>query len=88
MSGNKKADRDSDYRHQDYESVKTYLEESNGHQVISAELTMIPKTTVPVNDAATVARVLYLMDALEENDDVQNVYANFDIPDEVLNSIE
>jgi transcriptional/translational regulatory protein YebC/TACO1 len=49
---------------------------------------MIPKTTVPVNDAATAERVLKLVDALDENDDVQNVYANFDIPDELLNSME
>ncbi len=72
---------------QDYDRIKTYLEE-HGIRCISMELTMIPKTTVPVNDAATAERVLKLVDALDENDDVQNVYANFDIPDELLNSME
>ena len=72
---------------QDYDRIKTYLEEK-GIKCSSAELTMIPKTTVPVNDAETAEKVLKLLDALDENDDVQNVYANFDIPDEVLNSME
>jgi transcriptional/translational regulatory protein YebC/TACO1 len=51
-----------------------------------AELTMIPKTTVQLdeNDAR---RLLKLIDALEDNDDVQEVYANFDIPDDVLQSV-
>jgi transcriptional/translational regulatory protein YebC/TACO1 len=72
---------------QDYERIKAYLGEK-GIKCGSAELTMIPKTTVPVNDADAADKVLRLLDALEENDDVQNVYANFDIPDELLNSIE
>jgi YebC/PmpR family DNA-binding regulatory protein len=51
-----------------------------------AELTMIPKTTVQLdeNDAR---KLLRLIDALEENDDVQEVYANFDIPDDVLEAV-
>ena len=71
---------------QDYDRLKTYLDEK-GIKYSNAELTMIPKTTVPVNDADTAEKILKLLDALDENDDVQNVYANFDIPDEVLNSI-
>ena len=50
----------------------------------SADLTMVPKTTVELEDEAAAKKVLRLMDALEENDDVQDVYANFDIPDRVL----
>jgi len=50
----------------------------------SADLTMVPKTTVELEDEAAAKKVLRLMDALEENDDVQGVYANFDIPDRVL----
>ncbi len=50
----------------------------------SADLTMLPKTTVELEDEAAAKKVLRLMDALEENDDVQDVYANFDIPDRVL----
>ncbi len=49
----------------------------------SAEVTQLPTTSVPV-DAATAPQVLRLVDALEDLDDVQAVYANFDIPDEVL----
>jgi YebC/PmpR family DNA-binding regulatory protein len=72
---------------QDFDRIKTYLDES-GIKYSSADLTMIPKTTVPVNDVETAERVLKLLDALDEQDDVQNVYANFDIPDEVLNRID
>jgi YebC/PmpR family DNA-binding regulatory protein len=57
--------------------------EAAGIPVLSAELTMVPQTQVPV-DGAQARQVLALLDALEELDDVQNVYANFDIPDEVL----
>ncbi len=49
----------------------------------SAELTMLPQSTVPL-DADGVRPVLRLMDALEDLDDVQEVYTNFDVPDEVL----
>lgn len=51
--------------------------------VQSAELTMIPQNTIEV-DAETGRKLMRLVDALEENDDVQNVHANFDLPDEVL----
>ena len=49
----------------------------------SAELTMLPKSVQSL-DAGTAKKVLRLMDALEDHDDVQEVYANFDIPEEVL----
>ncbi len=54
--------------------------------VQSADITMIPKTTVRVEGKEAQA-VLRLMDALEEHDDVQHAYANFDIPDEVLQQV-
>jgi YebC/PmpR family DNA-binding regulatory protein len=54
-----------------------------GIPVLSAELTMVPQTQVPV-EGARARQVLALLDALEELDDVQNVYANFDIPEEVM----
>ncbi|TMK62400.1 MAG: YebC/PmpR family DNA-binding transcriptional regulator [Actinobacteria bacterium] len=57
--------------------------EAAGTPVLSAELTMVPQTQVPV-DGAQARQVLALLDALEELDDVQNVYANFDIPEEVM----
>ncbi|HVH52704.1 MAG TPA: YebC/PmpR family DNA-binding transcriptional regulator [Actinomycetota bacterium] len=54
-----------------------------GIPVLSAELTMVPQTQVPV-EGARARQVLTLLDALEELDDVQSVYANFDIPEEVM----
>ncbi|MEX1047131.1 MAG: YebC/PmpR family DNA-binding transcriptional regulator [Actinomycetota bacterium] len=57
--------------------------ETAGVPAASAELTMAPQSTVPV-DGAEARKVLALIEALEENDDVQAVHANFDIPDEVL----
>ena len=61
--------------------------EAAGFTVDSAELTMVPSTTVEVADEGTAKQVLRLMDALEENDDVQEVYANFDIPELVLEAV-
>jgi YebC/PmpR family DNA-binding regulatory protein len=61
--------------------------EAAGVQVADAEATMLPKTTVEIEDEATARKVLKLIDALEENDDVQEVYANFDIPERVLEAV-
>ena len=66
----------------DLSTVRTSLEDA-GIDVESADITQLPSTSVPV-DAGTAPRVLRLVDALEDLDDVQAVYANFDIPDEVL----
>ncbi|MFN8035946.1 MAG: YebC/PmpR family DNA-binding transcriptional regulator [Acidimicrobiia bacterium] len=52
-----------------------------------ADLTMLPSTTIELGDESSAKQVLRVIDALEEHDDVQNVYANFDIPDAVLASI-
>ena len=49
---------------------------------------MIPQNEVKVGEADIAKKVLGLMDELEEHDDVQNVYANFDIPDELLTTVE
>ncbi|HXV33441.1 MAG TPA: YebC/PmpR family DNA-binding transcriptional regulator [Gaiellaceae bacterium] len=70
----------------DLASVRTALEEA-GIAFESAELTMLPKTTVAVGDESTAKKLLRLMDALEENDDVQAVYANFDIPEGILEAV-
>ena len=61
--------------------------EAAGFTVESAELTMVPKTTVEVEDEATAKKLMRLIDALEDNDDVQDVYANFDIPERVLEAV-
>jgi YebC/PmpR family DNA-binding regulatory protein len=61
--------------------------ESAGFGVESAELAMVPKTTVAVEDEAAAKRLVRLIDELEELDDVQDVYANFDIPEQVLEAV-
>ena len=48
---------------------------------------MVPKTTVEVADEASAKKLIRLIEALEENDDVQDVYANFDIPEQVLEAV-
>ena len=61
--------------------------EQAGFSVESAELQLVPKTTVAIDDEAKARQVMRLVDALEENDDVQDVYANFDIPEQVLEAV-
>jgi len=56
--------------------------------VDSADLEMLPTTRVEVTDDSTAKRVLKLIELLEEHDDVQSVWANFDIPDEILERVE
>ena len=56
---------------------------AHGVETETAELTMVPKNTVAL-DADGARKILRLIDALEDLDDVTEVYANFDIPDEVL----
>jgi YebC/PmpR family DNA-binding regulatory protein len=66
--------------------VKTALE-SAGVEVLSAESTMVSSTIIEVTDAETAAKIMKVMDALEDNDDVQDVYANFDISDEIMEAL-
>ena len=70
----------------DLAAVRSALEGA-GIAFESAELTMLPKTTVAIEDEGTAKKLLRLMDALEENDDVQAVYANFDIPEGILEAV-
>jgi YebC/PmpR family DNA-binding regulatory protein len=58
-----------------------------GYEIESASAIMKPDNTITL-DEATAAKVLALIDALEENDDVKNVHANFDIPDDILSKLE
>jgi YebC/PmpR family DNA-binding regulatory protein len=69
----------------DFMAVRDALEES-GIGYVSAELTMVPKTTVQPSEKEA-RQILRLIDQLEDNDDVQDVYANFDISDEVLEAV-
>ncbi len=68
-----------------FTDVRSALEGA-GIVVESSELTQVPKTTIAL-DGSEAKKVLNLIDALEELDDVQDVYANFDIPDDVLASV-
>jgi len=68
-----------------FEDARRVLED-RGYPVESAEVTMNPSTSVEL-DARQAAAVLRLLDALEEQDDVQQVYANAEIPDEVLETV-
>ena len=58
-----------------------------GFAIDSAELSMIPKTTVEIADESSARKLMRLLEALEENDDVQDVWSNFDIPEQVLEAV-
>ena len=58
-----------------------------GFPVESAELALVPRTTVEVTAEPAARKIMRLMDALDDNDDVQDVYANFDIPEHVLEAV-
>lgn len=70
----------------DFDAVKAKLKEKNV-PVSSSEITMLPKSEVNV-EADKAPQVVSLMDALEEHDDVKNVYSNFNIPDSILAKLE
>jgi YebC/PmpR family DNA-binding regulatory protein len=70
---------------QDFETVKQVLTDK-GVQFQDAEVTMVPSTSVKV-EGNNAKQVLGLIEALEEHDDVQNVYANFDISDEIMEQV-
>jgi len=67
------------------ESLNTVKEAIEKHKIPTSlsEITMLPKSYVPL-EGNTVEQMLRLIDALEDNEDVQNVYANFDIPDDAM----
>lgn len=67
----------------EFETVRSKIEEA-GIVLTDAKVDMVPRNLVEIQDQRQAEQVLKLMDALEDNDDVQNVYANFDIPDEIL----
>jgi YebC/PmpR family DNA-binding regulatory protein len=61
--------------------------EAAGVPIESAESTMVPKTSVEIDDESVARKIVRMMDELEENDDVQEVYSNFDIPERVLEAV-
>lgn len=68
-------------------AVRTAIEEA-GITVESSDLTMLPTSTVQIDSVEAAKAVLRLIDALDDHDDVQHVYANMDISDDVLAAIE
>ena len=71
----------------DLPAVRAAVEEA-GMSIESAEVTLLPSTSVPLENESDAKKVLHLIDLLEDHDDVQNVYANFDIPDAILELVE
>lgn len=67
----------------DLEGVRSALLDA-GYNVTSAEVIMQPSNTVEITDVETAAKLMKLIDALEDNDDVNNVYANYEISDEIM----
>jgi YebC/PmpR family DNA-binding regulatory protein len=61
--------------------------EAAGYTLESAGLSMVPKTTVTIAEESTAKQIVRLVEGLEDNDDVQDVYANFDIPEAVLEAV-
>lgn len=57
-----------------------------GAEIVEAELTFVPNNTVEITDKVTAGKIIRLMDALEELDEVTNTYVNFDIDDSLLES--
>jgi YebC/PmpR family DNA-binding regulatory protein len=71
----------------DLHALRTALDEA-AIPVETADLEMVPTSRVEIDSEAVAKRVLKLIELLEEHDDVQNVWSNFDIPDEILESVE
>jgi len=69
----------------DLAKVRDGLQQA-GLEILEAELTYVPNNTVEVNDAETAGKIMRLMDALDDCDDVTNTHVNFDIPEDLLES--
>ncbi len=69
-----------------YEQLKRALEGKEIPMGV-AEISMVPQTTVEITDDHVAGRVISLMEAFDDHDDVQNAYANFDIPEEVMSKL-
>lgn len=72
---------------QDMEAVKEAMGKIGVDPEI-AEITFVPQNSMKITDKAEAGKILRLVDLLEDHDDVQNVYSNFDIPDEILSELE
>jgi len=72
------------------ENFQTVVEglEKAGYKSTNAELTRLPENSIEITDEKVASQILKLLDKLEEHDDVQNVYSNFDIADDILQQLE
>lgn len=70
----------------DLEAVRAALLDG-GFNVSSAEVIMQPSNTIEITDVETASKLMRLIDALEDNDDVNNVYANYEISDEIMDQL-
>ncbi len=70
-----------------YDGLKNALQEKE-IPVQVAEISMLPQSDVAVSDFDTAKKIIGLMEDLEDHDDIQNVYSNFDIPDEIMTKVE
>ncbi|AQQ70616.1 putative transcriptional regulatory protein [Limihaloglobus sulfuriphilus] len=70
----------------EFDGLKNAITES-GIEPLSAELAMVPQNTIKVSDVSAAEKILNLVEDFEDHDDVQNVYSNFDIPDEILEKL-
>jgi len=66
-----------------YEELKKTLREKEIATEV-AEISMVPQNTISINDAQTAKKIISLMETFEDHEDVQNAYANFDIPDVIM----
>ena len=70
----------------DFEGIREALE-ADGVKFIEASVTMIPQNVVEITEESSARQILRLLESLEEQDDVQNVFSNFDISDEIMEAI-
>ena len=70
----------------DFEAVREALE-ADGVKFIEASVSMIPQNVVDITEEKPAKQILKLLETLEEHDDVQNVFSNFDIPDEIMEAV-
>jgi len=70
----------------DFESVREALE-ADEVKFIEASVSMVPQNTIEISEEKTAKQILKLLESLEDHDDVQNVYANFDIPDDIMEAV-
>jgi len=71
---------------EDFETVREALE-AEGIKFVEASVSMIPQNVVEISEEKQARQILRLLESLEDHDDVQNVFANFDIPDEIMDLV-